>query len=105
MLVAYDAVPWVPFAWVLAVSVFWAAAAIIVMCRWTASSGWRDAHRFAAVCGAATACMLSGFAVFAVGGALRVDWIGKTVLNLIAAAFAISMWSRLRTDEAAGEIH
>jgi hypothetical protein len=35
--------------------------------------------------------MLAGFVMFAAGGALPVDWIGKIVMNLIAVAFAVWM--------------
>jgi hypothetical protein len=35
------------------------------------------------------ACMLGGFVVFAVGGALRIDWIGKTVVDVVAVGWLI----------------
>jgi hypothetical protein len=40
----YGAAPRVPFGWVIAASVLWVAAAIALMCQWSASSEWQDAH-------------------------------------------------------------
>jgi hypothetical protein len=35
--------------------------------------------------------MLGGFVVFKVGGALRIDWIGKAILNVAAVAWLIAL--------------
>jgi hypothetical protein len=61
------------------------------MRRWTSSSNWGDTHRFALVFGGILGCMLGGFAVFKVGGALRIDWIGKAILNVAAVAWLITI--------------
>lgn len=84
------AFPTAPVPLVLAAGLAWACVAFFLMRRWTSSANWGDAHLFAVVIGGVTACMLGGFGVFAVGGALRIDWIGKTVLNLAAVAWLIS---------------
>ena len=41
--------------------------------------------------------MTAGFVVFAVGGALTVDWIGKVVLNLAAVVLLASLGRKLRS--------
>jgi hypothetical protein len=91
VLLSYAAAPGIPFEWVIAAAVAWAALAFFLMWHWTSSQAWQDAHRFAAVCGAIAACMLSGYVVFAVGGALQVDWIGKAIVNLVAAVWLVTM--------------
>ena len=40
--------------------------------------------------------MLGGFVVFKIGGALRIDWIGKAVLDVAATAWLISIWPTVR---------
>lgn len=85
VLLGYGAAPGIPFQWVIAASVVWAGSALWLMHRWSSSPAWQDGHRFAAVCGATAACMLAGYLVFAIGGALRMDWIAKVLLDLTAA--------------------
>jgi hypothetical protein len=57
-----------------------------LMQQWTSSPNWCDMHRYALVCGGVLACMLGGFVVFKLGGALPIDWIGKAVLDIAATA-------------------
>jgi hypothetical protein len=76
--------PEVPFGSVLAAGLSWAVLTFFLVGRWTACERWGDQHRFALVFGGVLACMLGGFWVFRTGGALRIDWIGKAVLNMIA---------------------
>jgi len=57
-----------------------------------AQGNWGDMHRFALVLGGVVAWMLGGFVVFKVAGALRIDWIGKGVLNAAAAIWLFSLW-------------
>lgn len=83
--------PTIPFRLVLAVGLVWAGLAFFLMQRWTSGADWGDAHRFAIVFGGVLACMLGGFAVFSAGGALRVDWIGKAILNAAAVGWLISV--------------
>lgn len=85
----------IPFGWALTGGAGWAAVALFLARRWTAGRGRQGAHRYAFTFGAILACMLGGFEVFKIGGALRVDWIGKIVLNLIAAFAMIAVGRRL----------
>ncbi len=86
----------VPFGLVLAAGLAWAALTLVLVQRWTASPDWCDMHRFAMVCGGVLACMVGGFVVFKVGGALPIDWIGKAVLNMAAVAGLIMLGRRVR---------
>jgi hypothetical protein len=63
--------------------------------QWTSSPDWSDAHRFALVLGGVVAGMFGGFVVFRVGGALRIDWIGKAVLDAAAIAWLLSFWRNI----------
>jgi len=87
VLLAYGSAPRIPYGYVVAASLAWTLFSFWPLRQWSSSKGWQDAHRFAAVCGSIVACMLSGFVVFAVGGASRIDWVGKIVLNLAAVAW------------------
>jgi hypothetical protein len=49
--------------------------------------------------GGVLACMLGGFVVFKAGGALPVDWMGKTVLNGAAFAWLVSIQRAVRRRE------
>jgi hypothetical protein len=95
VLLGYGYLPTLPFASVLALGLLWAAITFFLVQRSTSNANWSDAHRFAALSGGVQACMLGGFVVFKVGGALRralrSDWIGKAVLNLIAVAGLMSV--------------
>jgi len=44
--------------------------------------------------------MVAGFLVFAVGGALPIDWIGKVVLNGLAGFGLVELGRRLRRRQA-----
>jgi hypothetical protein len=57
---------------------------VLLVARWTSSWDWDDRHGFALVFGGVAACMVGGFVIFAVGGALSIDWIGKAVLDVMA---------------------
>jgi hypothetical protein len=84
VLLAFGAVPTVPFELTLIAGVGWIGAVLFLFVRWTSSPSWDDRRRFAVISGGIVACMAGGFVIFAVGGALPVDWIGKVVLNGIA---------------------
>lgn len=86
------ALPRVPFGQVLVGGLAWAAFTFWLVRRWTASSDWGNAHRYATVFGGIVACMLGGFVVFVVGGAQRVDWIVKAILNGVALAWLVLLW-------------
>jgi hypothetical protein len=79
----------IPPALVLASALAWAALTFFLIRRWTSTSGWSDAHRFAVVFAGVLACTLGGFVVFIIGGALRIDWIGKTILDTAAIAWLL----------------
>jgi hypothetical protein len=91
VLLGFGSLPTIPFRPVLAVGVTWASLAFLLTRAWTSSTNWRDIHRFAVVFGGVLACMLGGFVVFKFGGAVRVDWIGKTILNAAAVPWLVSL--------------
>jgi hypothetical protein len=86
----------VSFGLVLACGLGWASLTFFLMQRWTSSPDWCDMHRYALVCGGVLACMLGGFVVFKLGGALPIDWIGKAVLDTAAAACLALLGRRVR---------
>lgn len=88
------ALPDLPFRPLLIVALFWTGLACVLMLRWTSAANWGDAHRFAVVFAGVLACILGGFVVFTIGGALRMDWIGKIVFNAAALA-ALGKMSRI----------
>lgn len=89
VLLGFGSLPALPFAPVLAAGIAWAAITFLLVRRWTSSANWGEAHRFALAFGGVLACMLGGFVVFKVGGALRIDWIGKAVMNVAALAWLL----------------
>jgi hypothetical protein len=91
VLLGFGSRPDVPFLLALAAGVAWCGLTLFLMRRWTSSSDWGDTHRFALVFGGVLGCMLGGFVVFKIGGALRIDWIGKAVLNAAAAAWLFAV--------------
>jgi hypothetical protein len=86
VLLAYGAAPQMPYRLAIAGSLAWAAAALVFMRRWSFRTGWQDGQRYDADCGAIAGCMAGGFVLFAMGGASRVDWIGKIVFDAAAVA-------------------
>jgi hypothetical protein len=96
----FGAFPTIPFALLLSAGLAWAGLAFSLIQRWSSSAGWSDAHRYALVFGGVMACMLGGFVVFKVGGAVRIDWIGKIVLNIAALTWLVAFGRRaLRSRE------
>ena len=92
VLLGFGSFPSVPFTVALVGGLIWAVLTLFLVQRWTSSPDWGDAHRFALVFGGVLACMLGGFVVFKVGGALGIDWIGKAVLNGTAIVWLLSFW-------------
>jgi hypothetical protein len=86
----------VSFGLIVAAGLVWASFTFFLMRRWTFSPDWCDMHRYALVCGGVLACMLGGFVVFRVGGALPINWIGKAVVDTAAAASLILFGGRIR---------
>jgi hypothetical protein len=95
VLLGFGSFPRVPFTAALAVGIAVAALAYLLVRRWTSRKDWSDRHRFAVVFGGILACMIGGFAVFQVGGALRIDWIGKAVLNAAAILWLLRVRSKV----------
>ncbi len=83
---------WLP----LGASPIWAAAAYIVIRRWSLSPTWNDRHRWAVAFGALVMCMLLGY----LGSSLWpvIDLVAKVLFNAIALAgmivLARNVWQR-----------
>jgi hypothetical protein len=93
--ISYGAAPRLPL-WIPMVGgIAWAVLSVMLLRRWASSPVWSVMHRFALVFGALLGSMSSGFMIFA-GGALLIDWIGKSVLNIIAVVLMIVMARKLR---------
>jgi hypothetical protein len=76
---------WVP----LVVGTAWAAAAFLVIRRWSMTRGWSDRHRWALAFGALLVCMLAGFLGSSTWPAI--DLVAKIVLNVIASVRMMSL--------------
>ena len=98
VLLAYGALPAIPPAVTLAGGVAWVGAVLSLFARWTSSPAWGDRHRFAVVSGGIAACMAGGFVIFAVGGALPIDWAGKILLDGIAVLWLARLGIGLRPE-------
>ena len=96
VLLAFGMAPTVPFAIPTIAGIGWAGTMLWLFTRWTSYADWHDMHRFAVVFGGVGACMMAGFLVFAIGGALTIDWIGKVVLNVLAVVFMAELGRQLR---------
>jgi len=72
----------------------WAGLAILVIRRWSSSSGWQDLHRWALSFGALFTSMAAGF----LGSSLwpLKDVIGKVILNIIAVIGMIVLARAIR---------
>ncbi|MGH7881884.1 MAG: hypothetical protein ACREN8_03110 [Candidatus Dormibacteraceae bacterium] len=68
----------------IAVGIALAVGGLCLLRRWSASSTWSDRHRLAAVTGALTASMISGF--FVNDLTTPVNLVGKILLNIVALA-------------------
>jgi len=75
-----------PFWISIAAGIAWAILALALIRFWAASPAWRNMHRYALVFGALLACMASSYAS---PGWLRLDFIGKIVMNIVAVALMI----------------
>jgi hypothetical protein len=101
ILLAFGPAPGIPSGAVLAGGLAWAALTFLLVRRWASSCNWHDTHRLALVFGGVVACMLGGFVVFKVGGALRIDWIGKAVLNAAAIVWLVSLTRKVQHRDVA----
>jgi hypothetical protein len=103
VLLGFGAAPTIPFEVPMIGGIAWACTTFILFSSWTSSPAWHDLHRFAVVFGGVVACMAAGFVIFAVGGALGIDWMGKVVLNAIAVLLMAALGRKLAYQpEAAG---
>jgi len=92
---AYGAAPHLPF-WIAMVGgSVWAVFNLMLIRHWASSPDWCEMHRFALVFGALLASMSAGFMTLA-AGALPIDWIGKSVLNVLAVVLMIRLAQKLR---------
>ena len=81
---------------VLAAGIMWTALTLLLAQRWASAQNWGDQHRFATVLGGIVACSVGGFVVFKVGGALRIDWIGKAVFDLAAIVWLVFIGEQVK---------
>jgi hypothetical protein len=83
---------WVP----LLAAPIWAAAAYLLIRRWSMSSSWNDRHRWTLAFGALVMCMLLGY----LGSSLWpvIDLVAKIILNAIAVVWMVVLarhvWQR-----------
>jgi hypothetical protein len=101
VLIAFAWLPTLPVLEALTGGMAWCVVTFFLVRRWSAGSGWGEAQRFALLLGAVLGCSLGGYASFATGGALRVDWIGKSVIDVAAVLSFIPIWARVRARIAA----
>jgi hypothetical protein len=99
VLLGFGAAPTVPFRIPMIAGVAWVCAVLLLITRWTSSRDWNDLHRFALVLGGLLACMMGGFVIFAVGGALGIDWIGKAILNVLALLAMVKLGRQLQHQQ------
>jgi hypothetical protein len=84
---------WIP----MAAGMAWAAMAFVIVCRWASSTGWTELHRWTIVSSAILVCMALGF--LGSSSRLKMDVIGKVILNLIAVALLILLGRKIRQQE------
>lgn len=76
---------WIP----MIVGIAWACMVFLLIRRWSSTAGWREMHRYALIFGAMLVPMIGGFA--GSGSWLRIDLIGKIVLDVIAILLLIAL--------------
>jgi hypothetical protein len=99
VLLGYGSYPRTPAPLALIGGIAWCIVTFLLMRRWTSARNWNDIYRFAVVFGGVMACILGGFVMFKVGGALRIDWVGKVVLNALAVLWLISLSRKVRRNQ------
>ena len=95
VLLGFGSFPAIPPPLALGGALLWWMSTLGLLLRWTSASDWGDQHRYALVLAGVISCCLGGFLVFKVGGALRIDWIGKTIFNTAAILWLIALGPRL----------
>ncbi len=91
VLLAYGAVPTLPFAIPLVAGLAVAALVYSLIVGVSQSSDWRDSCRLALIFGGLIASMLAGFLILKLGRAPTIDVIGKLVLNMIAVFLLVRL--------------
>ncbi len=81
----------------MAVGVVWAFLVYLIVRYWSSSPNWKDMRRWSAVFAAALVCMIAGFS--GSSSWLRMDFIAKIVLNLIAVVGFVLLALKIRTRE------
>jgi hypothetical protein len=76
---------WIP----MILGIVWACMVFLLIRRWSSAVGWREMHRYALIFGAMLVPMIGGFA--GSGSWLRIDLIGKIVLDVIAILLLIAL--------------
>ncbi len=99
VLLGFGVVATIPSGIPMIVGVAWVCAVLVLIMRWTRRQSWNDRHRIALVSGGLLACMGGGFVIFAVGGALPIDWVGKTILNLFTVLAMVRLGGQLRSRQ------
>jgi hypothetical protein len=82
-----------PFWISIAAGIAWAILALVLTRYWAASPAWSDMHRYALVFGALIACMASSYTS---PGWLRLDFIGRLVIDVVALVLLILLGFTLR---------
>ena len=84
---AFNVFPMIPFAVAAASGLIIAGAVLFLVKTLSKSSGWDDEKRLMTIIGGLSASMLAGF--WASGIVLAIDFVGKIILNVIAAVFLV----------------
>ncbi len=81
---------WLP----MAAGVVWGVFAYVLIRYWSRSPGWSDMHRWAASFAASLVCMIAGFSGSSLW--LRMDVVGKAILNVIAVVGFVFLAVKIR---------
>ncbi|MGH9617225.1 MAG: hypothetical protein ACRD28_10835 [Acidobacteriaceae bacterium] len=81
---------WVP----MVIGIAWFAMIFFLIRHWSSGTGWSDAHRYALTFGAMLVPMIGGFS--GSGSWLRIDLVGKSVLDVIAVLLLIALGRAVR---------
>ena len=100
VLLGFGSLPGVPYQVALAAGLAWCVVTLLLVQRWTSSRDWSDRHRFATVLGGVLGCCIGGFVMFRISGALRIDWIGKAILDAAAIVWLIFVGRDIRRQTA-----
>jgi hypothetical protein len=96
VLLAFGIAPSFPPAVAVGAGLLLAGAALVLLPRWTAGSGWRPTHTFAVIFGTMVGSMLVGFIGFI--GAAPLDLYFKIVVNILAIVLMIMLGVRVSTS-------